>query len=111
MSGRLAAWIDNWRQRHRTRVSLALHAVGIPLTVAALLLAGWQLVQWRWDLWWRPASLLAAGYVLQWLGHKWEGNDMGELILIKRWLGLPYVDIAPQYRSHQPRAPSKETAT
>lgn len=110
MSGRIAAWIEDWRRRHRSRLSLALHAVGIPLTIAAVLLAGWQLAQWRWDLWWRPVLLLAAGYLLQWLGHVHEGNDMGELILIKRWLGRPYVDIAPRYRTpaDSPRTNAKE---
>ncbi len=106
MRGPRAGWIENWRQRHRSRVSLALHAVGIPLTVAAVVLAGWQLAQWRWDLWWRPVLLLVAGYALQWLGHRYEGNDMGEVILIKRWLGRPYVDIAPQYRRPDDSAPA-----
>jgi hypothetical protein len=93
----MPGWLENWRARHQTRASLGLHVVGIPLTIAAVVLAAVQLAQWRWDLWWRPAALLAAGYLLQWLGHVIEGNDMGEVILIKRRLGKPYVAVAPRF--------------
>jgi len=36
------------------------------------------------------------GYVLQWLGHRVEGNDVGEFVPVKELLGLPYVAIAPK---------------
>lgn len=91
----MPGWLSKWLERHQHPVSLLLHLIGIPLTIAAVVLAGVQLVQWRWDLWWRPTGLFLAGYVLQWVGHLIEGNDMGELILVKRWLGRPYVAIAP----------------
>ena len=71
--------------------------MGIPLTLAAVVLAGVQLWQWRLDLWWRPAGLLAAGYLLQYVGHRVEGNDMGEVILVKKWLKRPYCAVAPRY--------------
>jgi len=64
----------------------------------AVLLAAYQLCIWRWDLWWRPAMLLAVGYFLQFLGHLHEGNDMGEVVLVKRLLGLPYTAVSPRYR-------------
>jgi len=63
----------------------------------ALVLALLQLKDSAWDLWWRPIALLAFSYALQWLGHRIEGNDMGEVILLKRALGLPYVRISPRY--------------
>ena len=94
-------WLTNWLERHQHPLSFWLHMVGIPLTLLALPLAGYQLAIWRWDLWWRPVGLIAAGYALQWLGHVIEGNDMGEVILIKRWLGKPYVAVAPRYQSDQ----------
>ncbi|MCA9242835.1 MAG: DUF962 domain-containing protein [Phycisphaerales bacterium] len=93
------AWLQNWLERHQHPVSFWLHMVGIPLTILALPLAAWQLAEWRWDLWWRPAALLVCGYILQFVGHVIEGNDMGEVILIKRWAGKPYVAVAPRYRS------------
>jgi hypothetical protein len=95
----MPGWLDNWRQRHRHPASLVLHGIGIPLTVAAVVLAGFQLAAWRWDLWWRPGLLVIGGYLLQWIGHRIEGNDMGEIILIKRWLGRDYVAVAPRYRA------------
>lgn len=90
----MPGWLRNWFDRHRHPASLVLHAAGIPLTIAAVVLAGVQLSRGQWPLWWRPAVLLVAGYLLQWIGHRIEGNDMGEVVVIKRWLGRPYVAIA-----------------
>ncbi len=95
----MSAWIHDWLERHRHPVSRWLHAVGIPLLIWGLLLGVWQLAMWRWDIWWRPTGVIAVSYLLQWVGHAIEGNDMGEIILIKRLLNRPYVAIAPRYRS------------
>jgi hypothetical protein len=97
MSDGKPAWLRNWLERHQHPVSRGLHYVGIPLAVGALVLGLVQLVQWRWDLWWRPVALLVMGYLLQWIGHRIEGNDVGEVILIKKLLGLTYVAVAPRY--------------
>ena len=90
-------WLRNWLERHQHPVSRGLHYVGIPSAIAAVVVAGVQLYEWRWDLWWRPAALLGAGYFLQWLGHRIEGNDMGEIILFKRLFGRPYRAVSPRY--------------
>lgn len=95
----MPAWLRNWLERHQHPASLWLHAVGIPLAVACVPLAAAQWMEGRWDLWWRPAALLAGGYLLQWLGHRIEGNDMGEVIVVKRWLGRPYVAVSPRWAS------------
>ncbi len=71
--------------------------IGIPLVLLAVLLAGVQLYAGRWDLWWRPALLLGLGYALQYVGHRHEGNDLGEIILLKKVLGRPYVAVSPRY--------------
>lgn len=92
-------WLANWLERHQHPVSFWLHMIGIPLTIVALPLAGVQLARDQWELWWRPALLFFGGYALQYVGHRIEGNDMGEVILIKRRLGKPYVAVAPQYRA------------
>jgi hypothetical protein len=91
-------WLRNWLERHQTRFSFVLHMIGIPLTILFIPLAIWQLVEWRWDLWWRPTLLLFLGYLLQYIGHVYEGNDMGEIILIKKWLGKPYVAVSPRFQ-------------
>ncbi len=93
----MPGWLSNWFERHRNPVSLVLHVIGIPMTIAFIPLAIWQLAESRWDLWWRPTFLLVGGYVLQWVGHVIEGNDMGEVILVKKLFGKPYVAVSPRY--------------
>lgn len=66
------------------------------LPLAAVLVVA-QLFDGAWSLWWRPVGLFVISYALQWAGHLIEGNDMGELILIKKLLGKPYVAVAPRY--------------
>jgi len=88
-------WIKQWRRRHQHPRSLALHVVAIPMIPLAGVLAAIQLADGAWSLWWRPVTLLATSYGMQWIGHRIEGNDMGEIILIKKMLGKPYVAVAP----------------
>ena len=88
--------VRNWLERHRHPASRVLHAVGIPLLIGGLALGAWQLWWGMWPLWWRPLALISLGYVLQWAGHQIEGNDMGEVVLIKRMLGQSFVAIAPR---------------
>lgn len=69
------------------------------MLAAGLLLGAWQLWHGMWSLWWRPVGLIVISYVLQGIGHAVEGNDMGEVVLIKKLLGRPYVAVAPRYQS------------
>ncbi len=92
----------NWLERHQHPVSIALHAVGIPMLIAGLILAAWQLWHGLWPLWWRPVVLIVASYILQWIGHRIEGNDMGEVVAIKRALGRPYVAVSPRFADPSP---------
>jgi hypothetical protein len=85
--------IRNWVARHRHPFNFWIHMLGIPIAVAGLILL---LV--RWDLWYWGVAGLVVGYALQWLGHKVEGNDVGEWAGIKRLLGLPYVGISPRWQ-------------
>lgn len=87
----------NWLERHQHPVSFALHLVGIPLTLVGLALLA--VAPWYWG-----AGAFALGYLLQLVGHRIEGNDVGELIPVKRLLGLPVVPIAPRYRRPGPAA-------
>ena len=102
----MPGWLVHWFKRHQHPTSLALHLVGIPLTIAAVVLTVVQVIDWRWDLWWRPMALLVGGYFLQWLGHVIEGNDMGELILFKKLAGKDYVAISPRYDQSTSDSPS-----
>lgn len=83
--------IKNWRQRHRHPFNFYIHLIGIPMAVFGVGLLCFA--EWQWGL-----ICFVLGYVLQWVGHLVEGNDVGEWAGIKRMLGLPYVGIAPQYR-------------
>ena len=85
MKGAIARWFE----RHRNPVSLGLHGLGIPMTVAGIVLACLQ--QWVWAV-----GLFVGGYALQFIGHGIEGNDAGELILVKKALGKPYVAVVPR---------------
>lgn len=83
-------FLKNYIERHQHPVNQLLHVVGVPLTfVVSLILLCFH--QGWWALW-----AFLGGYVLQFVGHAIEGNDAGETILVKRALGLPYIDIIPR---------------
>lgn len=82
--------LDNWVERHRLPFNFWIHMLGIPIAVASLPL--FALEEWYWG-----TAAFALGYVLQWIGHLAEGNDLGEWAGIKSLLGLPYVGISPRW--------------
>ena len=81
--------LRNWRERHRHPFNFAIHLIGIPAAVAGVVLLFF--FPWYWG-----AALFVLGYLLQFIGHQVEGNDVGEWAGVKRLLGLPYVSIAPR---------------
>ncbi|MEC7556714.1 MAG: DUF962 domain-containing protein [Planctomycetota bacterium] len=87
----LQRFLTNYIQRHTHPLNRLLHLLGVPLTfvVTAILISRQQ------EPWWWAAASFVGGYVLQFLGHAIEGNDAGEVVLIKRWLGRPYREFAP----------------
>src|SRR6476659_6107638 len=87
----LRRFLRNWLERHQHPFNFAIHLLGIPLAFAGIVLFFY--VPWPWAL-----AAFVGGYVLQWIGHRVEGNDMGEWAGVKRLLGLPYVAIAPGRR-------------
>ena len=88
----------NWLERHQHPVSFWIHLVGIPLAVAGVVLL--FLEPWFWGV-----GAIVVGYFLQWIGHRVEGNDVGEFIPIKKLLGLPYIAVVPRKHAEAP-APS-----
>ena len=76
--------------RHQHPFNFGIHLIGIPLAVAGLPLLFWH--------WYYGVGAIFLGYLLQYIGHKVEGNDVGEWIPIKRLLGLPYVSISPRFQ-------------
>ncbi|MHC4982763.1 MAG: Mpo1-like protein [Planctomycetota bacterium] len=70
--------IANWLKRHRRPANLYLHVVGIPACFIAapalLILAEY----------WLASVVFIAGYALQFIGHRLEGNSSGEVMLFRR---------------------------
>ena len=88
----------NWLERHRVPFNFWIHMLGIPLAVAGVPLL--FLTDWYWGV-----GAIVVGYLLQWIGHRVEGNDVGEFIPVKKMLGLPYVSIALQFQTTAARSP------
>lgn len=86
-------FVRNYIERHRHPINQLLHAVGVPLTFivsTTTLILGEPLL---------AACCFVAGYVLQFIGHAIEGNDAGETILVKKWLGRPYTEFGPRQQA------------
>ncbi len=79
----------NWLERHQHPFNYAIHLLGIPMTLVGLVLLAF--LPWYWGV-----GLFALGYLFQYVGHRVEGNDVGELIPIKRALGFPTVAVVPR---------------
>lgn len=86
----MQAFVTNYIARHQHPVNQVLHLIGVPLTF--LVSAYW----WYQGFGWWALGAFIGGYVLQFIGHAIEGNDAGEVILVKKACGLPYCDIVPR---------------
>lgn len=87
MLGRI---LKNYIARHRHPLNQALHWAGVPLTFVAsviVLVAGHP--------WW-ALGCFVGGYALQFAGHAIEGNDAGEMVLLKKFLGRSYTEFGPE---------------
>ncbi len=98
MAGRFPAWcpvmlsrfLTNYIQRHTHPLNQLLHLVGVPLTfVVTIVLIN------QGTAWWWPVVSFFGGYLLQFIGHAIEGNDAGEVVLVKKWLGRSFREFAP----------------
>ena len=86
----------NYALRHQHPANIVLHVIGLPLTFIAPIPLFVHVSDW-W-----AAGAFVAGYLLQFAGHAIEGNDAGEVILAKKMLGKPYVDVvAPPNQSSE----------
>jgi hypothetical protein len=70
------AFLIDYAQRHAHPVNAILHVPGVPLAfygLYSMLTGGFPL----------GLSLFVGGYFLQWVGHRVQGNEVGEVILIR----------------------------
>ena len=90
--------LRNWLERHQHPFNRGIHFLGIPLAVAGVVLV----FTLPWSEWYWGVAAFVGGYLLQWIGHRVEGNDLGEWAGIKRLLGLPYVAVSPRWHKSEP---------
>lgn len=88
----LTRFVKNYIERHRNGWNQLLHLIGLPVTFVVPIVL---LVEHQW-LW--AGICFVFGYALQFLGHAIEGNDPGEVVLVKKWLGKPYLEFAPAHK-------------
>ena len=72
----LQGFIVDYCQRHKQPTNAILHLIGVPMSLTGL----------YWLFTGRAAvgfSLCVLGYFLQYLGHRAQGNEVGEITLIK----------------------------
>ncbi|MFO0425526.1 MAG: Mpo1-like protein [Planctomyces sp.] len=97
-------FLKNYLPRHRNRWNQFLHLLGVPATFVG---TPWCLIAekpWYW-----AAAFFAGGYFLQFAGHAIEGNDAGEVVFLKRFLGLPYTEYGHQANSSSDSDSSVDT--
>ncbi len=76
MDSMIAAFIKNWKERHKKTLNITLHAIGVPLTVWAVVF----LMQCKWLM---ALVAFTVGYILQFAGHAHEGSEVGEFLWVK----------------------------
>jgi uncharacterized membrane protein YGL010W len=65
-------WIREYSAGHQNPVNLACHGVGIPMIAVAVLLI--PLALWRPQTWKLAGGLFVVGWILQFVGHAFEGK-------------------------------------
>jgi len=76
----LGHFVKDYAQRHRHPVNAALHLIGVPAVFYGL----FQVTAGRGAKVRSMGALcIVLGYLLQYLGHRRQGNEVGEVSLIK----------------------------
>ncbi len=72
----LMAFLIDYCQRHKHPVNAVLHVFGVPAVFFGL----YQLFKGQFPY---AIFLIVGGYALQYFGHQAQGNEVGEVTLIK----------------------------
>jgi uncharacterized membrane protein YGL010W len=67
-----AEWVAEYAESHQNRINRFCHLIGIPMIALSLPL--FILPLFFRDWWPLPATLFMAGWILQFLGHAFEGK-------------------------------------
>ena len=86
----LGRFLSNYVARHQNLGNQLFHLVGLPVTFILPIVL---LVMGKPPLWALASFMI--GYILQFIGHAIEGNDAGEVIVVKKMLGKPYTEFGP----------------
>ena len=78
--------------------------MGVPLTFVGTPAALIEGATWYYVL-----GCFTSGYLLQFVGHAIEGNDAGEVVFIKKSLGMRYNEYAPGRPSSSPSKTSTDS--
>jgi hypothetical protein len=101
----IGRFVRNYIPRHRNRVNQGLHLVGVPLTFVATPVCIAFGLAWYW-----PVGCFLGGYLLQFAGHAVEGNDAGEVVFVKKLIGLPYTEYGSDSNSSSTSDSSADTS-
>jgi hypothetical protein len=80
MTRSAAAFVQDYVERHRNPVNAALHLVGVPAVLYGIFWAATGRSGRHRGM---GLAFIVLGYFLQYLGHKKQGNEVGEVSLIK----------------------------
>ncbi len=100
------AFLKNYLPRHRNRVNQGLHLIGVPLTFVG---TPWTFLAGAAP-WW-PCVCFVGGYLLQFAGHAVEGNDAGEVVFLKKKLGMAYTEYGPAVGSSSNAEDNDDTSS
>ena len=73
----IISFLIDYFQRHAHPINAVLHIIGVPAAFTGLLFL--CIGQWEKGL-----ALLTLGYFFQYLGHEAQGNEVGEITLIRK---------------------------
>jgi uncharacterized membrane protein YGL010W len=70
----MSNYIENYRKNHKHPINRALHSVGIPLIVISILCIPISAIWFDWLYWEWVLGLFVFGWILQFIGHAFEGT-------------------------------------
>lgn len=70
----MADFIETYRKTHTHPINRLLHTFGIPLIVLSILLVPVDAFLFSWKYWPLILTLFVLGWILQFIGHAFEGK-------------------------------------